>query len=71
MDEKLHLIAELLDLLSGYGHYDDSYCETCDRHAPKNNAGEITGDIRHAAECPIGRAAAVIDTYSNTVAMSV
>lgn len=68
MDEKLHLIAELLDVISNFGHYDFGYCEQCDRHAPKDEMGALTGDIQHTPACPVGRAAVIVDQHSETIA---
>ncbi len=31
---------------------DNSYCEWCDRHAPKNDEGYLTGPILHQEGCP-------------------
>ena len=38
----------------------DSFCEMCEHHAPKDDAGLVTGPIVHAIDCPLGRADAAI-----------
>lgn len=49
-----------LDLLPNVAEIDDSWCCICDRHAPKNEAGEITGPLPHRESCTYGTLRAAI-----------
>ena len=34
----------------------DSYCDLCERHAPKDTRGTVTGPITHRDDCILGEA---------------
>ena len=44
------LLAALKDLLD-HTCGTDSFCEWCERHAPKDHEGSITGPIPHVSDC--------------------
>lgn len=46
-------LREARDLLAEYANASGTYCEECDRHAPKNEEGLVIGPVHHAATCPI------------------
>src|SRR5262245_11455490 len=55
-DELLVAVRDLLDgCLST-----DSYCESCRRHAPKNDTGHVVGPIQHARDCIEGNARSLL-----------
>lgn len=61
--QRLEAWGDLYDALTTmrdhYGHT-ASYCEDCDRHAPKHDDGRLAGPISHHINCPIGRAEAAL-----------
>lgn len=55
------LLATLKDLLLEItSAATSSYCEVCNRHAPKNAAGQSVGPVPHAADCFIWAAVETI-----------
>lgn len=51
---KERLCEELADALEGFlDHSTSSYCEFCDSHAPKDDAGDLTDVVRHKTDCPV------------------
>jgi hypothetical protein len=38
----------------------DSFCEFCQRHAPKDGSGYLTGRVRHTDACVIGNGVAAL-----------
>lgn len=56
-----HLIAAAPELYEALGILLDlatsSYCEFCQKHAPKDEHGQIVGEIVHAEDCPYLNAA--------------
>lgn len=41
----------LRDLLDYPALGDAGYCEVCDRHAPKDDDGRLTGEVPHTDDC--------------------
>lgn len=59
-ESQINLIAETLDLLVEVGLYDDSYCDVCERHAPRDFlTGDLVGPVPHLPTCVIRRLTAV------------
>ncbi len=59
LTERDDLLAALKDLVDD-GTVTDSGCDSCEKHAPKNDDGIITGPLKHADLCFYGRAFKVI-----------
>ena len=54
-------IDNLLEVLLQVGWVDASYCELCDRHAPRDpRDGSLLGPIKHKDDCPAGQAIALL-----------
>lgn len=56
MREALEKLADAVDAVATA-----SYCELCDRHAPKNETGMLEGNVPHAADCPLIEARAALE----------
>lgn len=44
----------------------DSYCETCGRHAPKNDFGHVTGPVTHVHGCAENQARQAIASVEDS-----
>lgn len=60
-DEATALLAALLSVVENWTV--NSYCEECDRHAPKSEDGTLVGPIPHTDECAIRRTRAFLDKH--------
>lgn len=62
------LLTSLQDLIQDERFGTDSYCEVCQRHAPKDDAGHVIGKVVHREDCMIGRAGAAITKATGAAA---
>lgn len=59
-------LKDFLDVIDAHSLMDDSYCEGCHQHAPKDmspdgHGARITGPVPHAADCPFMRAKRLLE----------
>lgn len=59
-DRLAGLLDDVIDFISGQGFANSSYCEICDRHAPKDYDGDLTGPVPHTDACLIGKSRAAL-----------
>jgi hypothetical protein len=59
-EEVVEALQAMIDLAASESLVTSSYCEVCERHAPKDQHGKITGPVSHDADCPIGKARTIL-----------